>query len=48
LSEAIRVALAPFDREIVTQVKGTALIALGRVAEDAEVLNDPPAQGDRE
>ena len=37
-SECIRVALTPFDREIGTQVKGVALIALGQIAEGAKLL----------
>lgn len=39
-SECIRIALTPFDREIGTQVKGVALIALGRVAEGVDLLTD--------
>ena len=32
------IALTPFDREIGTQIKGIALIALGHVAEGADLL----------
>jgi class 3 adenylate cyclase len=38
--ESIQISLTPFDREIGEQVKGTALIALGKVAEGAAVLSE--------
>ena len=39
-SECIRTAITPMDREIATQVKGVALIALGRIKEGADLLRD--------
>jgi hypothetical protein len=39
-SECIRISLTPFDREIGTQVKGVALIGLGRVTEGVALLTD--------
>jgi class 3 adenylate cyclase/tetratricopeptide (TPR) repeat protein len=38
--EAIEISITPFDREIGEQVKGTALISLGKVAEGAGVLSE--------
>jgi class 3 adenylate cyclase len=39
-SECIRISLTPFDREVGTQVKGVALIGLGRVTEGVALLID--------
>jgi class 3 adenylate cyclase len=38
--ESIQISITPFDREIGEQVKGTALIGLGKVAQGAEVLTE--------